>query len=458
MRYVLAILVLCIALNPVISQDVLKIESGAVLKTTGSAVVTLQDINLVNDGTINQLVGEGIFRFSGTANNTISGVNAPLFDILQIAKTGVAKLSLQQNIAIGSGITFTSGLIDLNNNNIFLQPAALLNGESETSRIMGSVGGFVEITNTLNVPSSDNPGNLGAIITSGINLGSTTIRRGHQSQANGSGTGNSIHRYYDISPANNTGLNATLRFQYFDAELNGLAENILMLWKSVNTTSWNNEGFTTRDGINNYVEKTGITDFSRWTLSSPGNPLPVTGFVLSGQWQNNVAKLNWKTETETNNDHFTIQRYYQAGQQQFTDVATVPTQHIGGNSTNTTSYDYFDAAVSSSYGSVFYRIRQTDINNRFTFSNTIRITPDGILLFIDKVYPTIVQSRLNIQVGNIPLDKITITIHDMAGKLIMQKTMSYQSQQVQLPMISSGMYHLKIQSGQWEYKSSFVKQ
>ncbi|MBL7723375.1 MAG: T9SS type A sorting domain-containing protein [Chitinophagaceae bacterium] len=458
MRYVLIILVLCIALNPVISQGVLKIESGAVLKTTGSAVVTLEDINLVNDGTINQLVGEGIFRFSGTANNTISGVNAPLFDILQIAKTGVAKLSLQQNIAIGSDITFISGLIDLNNNNIFLQPAASLNGESETSRIMGSVGGFVEITNTLNAPSSINAGNLGAIITSGINLGSTTIRRGHQSQTNGSGLGHSIHRYFDINPSNNSALNATLRFQYFDAELNGLAENILTMWKSENTSNWTSEGFTSRNGTINYVEKTGIPGFSRWTLSSPGNPLPVTGFALSGQWQNNGAKLNWKTETETNNDHFTIQRYYQTGQQQFADVATVPPQHIGGNSTNTTSYDYFDAAVSSSHGSVFYRIRQADIDNRFTFSNTIRITPGGMLLFIDKVYPTIVQSQLNIQVGNIPLDKITITIHDMAGKLIMQKTMSYQSQQVQLPVISSGMYHLKIQSGQWEYKSSFVKQ
>lgn len=458
MRYVLIILVLSMASKQVISQDVLRIEPGAVLKTTGGVVVTLQGINLVNDGTINQLAGEGTFRFSGTANNTISGANVPLFDIFQIAKTGVAKISLQQNIAIGSGITFTSGLIDLNNNNIFLQPAALLNGESETSRITGPAGGYVEITNTLNAPSSINAGNLGAIITSGTNLGSTTIRRGHQSQVNGSGAGNSIHRYYDISPANNTGLNASLRFQYFDAELNGLAENILMLWKSVNTTSWNNEGFTARDDINNYVEKTGIPGFSRWTLSSPGNPLPVTGFVLSGQWQNNGAKLKWKTESETNNHHFTIQRYYQTGQQQFTDVATVPTQHIGGNSTNTTSYDYFDAAVSPSHGSVFYRVLQADIDSRFTFSNTIRITPGGILSFVDKVYPTIVQSQLNIQVGNVPLDKITITIHDMAGKLIMQKTVSYQSQQLQLPVISSGIYHLKIQSGQWEYRSSIIKQ
>lgn len=434
----------------------LQITNDAEIKMTGAAILSLQDIDLINNGTFNQT--EGTVRFTGNSNTNISGTQSTRFFNLQIAKGTNNRLLLQRNINTGNQIEFVTGYFDLNAFNIQLDPSALLINENENSRITGTTGGYIEIINTLNAPSSVNPGNLGAIITSVANIGSTVMRRGHQSQVNGAGAGNSIHRYYDISPANNTGLNATFRFQYFDSELNSLAENTLTMWKSSNITSWTNENFTSRDLFTNYVEKTGIAGFSRWTLSSPGNPLPATGFVLSGQWQNNGVKLNWKTETETNNDHFSIQRYYQTGQQHFTDVATVPTQHIGGNSTHTTSYDYFDAAVSSLQGSVFYRIRQADIDNRFTFSNTIRITPDGMLLFIDKVYPTIVQSQLNIQVGNAPLDKITITIHDMAGKLIMQKTVSYQSQQVQLPVISSGMYHLKIQSGKWEYKSSLIKQ
>ena len=449
---------LLIAVLQASAQNTSKIQTGAVLKTTGGAIITLQDMNLENDGTINQAVGEGTFRFTGTGNNTISGTSISLFDILEIAKTGAAKISLLQNINIGSDINFTSGLIDLNGSNILLQPGALLNGESELSRITGTTGGYIEITNTLNAPSSTNPGNLGAIITSAANMGSTLIRRGHQSQTNAGGGGNSVHRYYDITPTTNTGLNATLRFQYFDAGLNGLTENTLLMWKSTNNTSWTNENFTSRNTIVNYVEKTGITGFSRWTLSTPGNALPVTGLVLSGQWQNNAAKLRWKTETEINNRHFNIQRYYQNGQQQFTDVSTVPTQHIGGNSINTSWYDYTDATASATQGSIFYRIQQVDIDTRFSFSNTIRISPDGVLLFIDKTYPTIVQSQLNIQVGNAPVNKMTITIHDMAGKLVMQKIVPYQSQPLSLPVISNGMYHLKIQSGTWEYKSSLIKE
>jgi Secretion system C-terminal sorting domain len=434
----------------------LHITNGAEIKMTGTAILSLQDIDLVNEGIFNQ--AEGTVHFSGNTNTNISGTQTTGFNILEVAKGINNRLLLQRNINADNQISFITGYLDLNGFNISLAPNALLIGEAESSRIVGATGGYIEIINTLNAPSAINPGNLGAILTSAVNMGSTIIRRGHQSQVNGAGGGNSVNRYFDITPANNTGLNATFRFKYFDTELNGLAENTLTMWKSNNTTSWTNENFTSRDLFTNYVEKTGVAGFSRWTLSSPGNALPITGLVLSGQWQNNAAKLRWKTETEINNHHFTVQRYYQNSQHQFSDVAIIPTKHSGGNSVSTTWYDYTDVTAAATQGSVFYRIQQVDINTRFSFSNTIRLSPNGVLLFIDKVYPTVVQSQLNIQIGNAPLNKITVTIHDMAGRLVLQKTVPYQSQQLALPAISNGMYHLKIQSGTWEYKSSFIKQ
>lgn len=434
----------------------LQITNGAEIKMTGTAILSLQDIDFVNDGIFDQAAGT--VHFSGNTNTTISGTQTIRFNILEVAKGTNNRLLLQRNINADNQISFITGYLDLNGFNISLAPTALLIGEMESSRITGTTGGYIEIINTLNAPSAINPGNLGATVTSAANMGSTVIRRGHQSQVNGAGAGNSIHRYYDITPATNTGLNATFRFKYFDTELNGLTENTLMLWKSINNTNWTNENFTTRDLFTNYVEKTGITGFSRWTLSSPGNALPVNGLVLNGQWQNNNARLRWKTETEINNHHFTVQRHYQNGQQQFSTVATVPTQHSGGSSVSTTWYDYTDATVSATQGYIYYRIRQVDVDSRFSFSNTIRLSPDGVLLFIDKTYPTKVQSQLNIQTGNAPLNKMTVTIHDMAGRLVLQKTVSYQSQQLPLPVISNGIYHLKIQSGTWEYKSSLIKQ
>jgi hypothetical protein len=161
-----------------INAQTLKITTGATLKTTGGAIITVENLHLDNDGTINQGAGDGTFRFSGNSNTNLSGTSIPIFDHLAMAKTN-AQLSLMTDITITSGVDFTSGLLDLNNHIITLQPTALLNSESETSRITGTLGGYIEITNTLNAPSSVNPGNLGAIITSSQNLGNTIIRRGH---------------------------------------------------------------------------------------------------------------------------------------------------------------------------------------------------------------------------------------------------------------------------------------
>jgi hypothetical protein len=262
-------ILLCLLSLPLlaISQNTVTITSGAIFVTTGGIVVTLQDMNLQTDGVLNQLPGSGTFRFSGSQNNTISGLTAPTFDMLEMAKTGSSKISLQRDINIGSSLKFTTGLLDLNNNNILLNPTASLTGETETSRLTGTNGGYIQITALLNAPNAVNTGNLGAIITSAQNLGSTIIRRGHAAQTDGGAPNFSIQRYYDITPTNNSNLNATLRINYFDAEMNGKVETNLSMWKSNDNTVWTSAGFSNRNTVSNFVEANNIAAFSRWTLS-----------------------------------------------------------------------------------------------------------------------------------------------------------------------------------------------
>ncbi|MBI2729621.1 MAG: T9SS type A sorting domain-containing protein [Sphingobacteriales bacterium] len=249
------------------AQGAVKINSGTYIFSGGNAIIVLQDINLSNDGTINQLTGNSSFKFTGIQNNTISGLSAPLFDILEMAKTGSAKISLQRGINIGSTLKFTSGLLDLNNNILILSSNGVVSGETETSWLTGATGGYIQIVSTLNAPSAANPGNLGAVITSTQNLGSTIIKRGHVSQTDLAIPGFSINRYYDISPATNTNLNATLRINYFDAELNGKTEAGLSMWKSTDKINWAYAGFSNRNAATNFVETNTIASFSRCTLS-----------------------------------------------------------------------------------------------------------------------------------------------------------------------------------------------
>ena len=237
------------------------ITPGAELYMSGNAQLTLQNIDLVNNGLFTP--GTGIVSFTGNTSSAISGTQPIQFYEMEINKSGSSSVLLQRMIGITQRISFTAGFLNLNNNNADLGTTGLLNGELETSRIIGSNGGQVLFSTTLNNPVSVNPANLGAIITCSQNLGSVTIKRGHQSQVNGNNSlGSSVLRYYDITPANNSGLNATLQFQYFDGELNGLDENTIVFWKSINTINWANVGFNSRNTTSNYVVKTGINSFS----------------------------------------------------------------------------------------------------------------------------------------------------------------------------------------------------
>jgi len=339
------------------------VQSGAVISTNGNVTITLQDIDLIIDGSINQQAGDGIWFFTGSGNNTISGGSSSFFDKLAIAKTGSAKIVLSKNITVVGSIDFNSGLIDLNNNNILLQSGAILNGESELSRITSSNGGYVEAINVLNAPSAVNPGNLGALITSSQNLGSTVVRRGHSSQTNSGGAGSSILRYYDILPANNTALNATLRINYLDAELNGLDESALVLYKSTDQLHWTNMGYTARDPSANYVEDSGIADFSRWTLSTMSNPLPVKLSSFAVECFNGSARITWTTAQEQNSSRFEVEKSTDGTQWQ-----TIGSLAAAGNSYLPRNYSYIDG--SSSPGAAFYRVAEFDIDGFATYSTT----------------------------------------------------------------------------------------
>ena len=389
-------------------QAQLYIQSGATFITTGAAIVTLQNTGLKNNGTVTQLPG-GKFFFAGSNTDTISGIaSATTFDSLQIAKTGTGKLVLQQPVLANAAVKFTSGNIDLAGNTLQLAPAALLLGESASSRIVDNAqGGYITITRTLDAPSAANPGNLGAILTSTQNLGSTVIRRGHNSQVNVVSTGSSINRYYDITPTNNTAVNAALRFSYFDAELNGLPEADLNLYKSSNNTNWTAIGYTTRDAAANYVEKTGITDFSRWTLSSFNNPLPLLFTSFQAGCAHGSIGLDWMTEQEKNVSHFEVHRSDDAvAWERIASVPFVSTTH---------RYGYTDI-----HNKGFYRIAVVDADGSKVYSDVAyaacQANESAVSLWPN---PAKEQVYIALTAGN--ASAMSVAVYDGKGAAVLQQ-------------------------------------
>ncbi len=226
------LLLLLSLLSAYIISAQLVITPGTQFSIAGNMQLTLQNTDLINNG--NFTTGNSIISFTGNASSSISGNQPIQFSEIEINKTNNSSVLLQRAIGVSQRIRFSSGFLNLNGFNADLGTTGHLDGEQENTRITGPNGGEVIFNVNLNSPTGSNPANLGMFISSGQNLGNVTIKRGHQSQVNGSGLGNSILRYYDIVPANNTNLNATLRFRYLDEELNGFNENSLVFFESPN--------------------------------------------------------------------------------------------------------------------------------------------------------------------------------------------------------------------------------
>ncbi|HET6769525.1 MAG TPA: hypothetical protein VFH08_19095, partial [Chitinophagaceae bacterium] len=275
MKSQLLILLILVSTHRLPAQ--LTITPGSQFAAVGNIQLTLQNTDLINNG--NFATGNSRTSFTGNVSSFISGSQPTQFFVVTVSKTNNTSVVLQQSIAVTERVLFSSGFLDLNSFNTDLGTTGRLENEQEASRIIGENGGQVLFATMLNAPAGANPGNLGAIISSTQNLGDVIIQRGHEAQVNGVGLASSILRYYDILPANNTDLNATLRLNYFDEELNNINENSLVLFKTDDGINWSNQQFTSRDANTNFVEKTGIGSFSRWTLSNDNNALPVR-FIL----------------------------------------------------------------------------------------------------------------------------------------------------------------------------------
>lgn len=435
------------------SQNTLKLTTGSLIHVGTAGVLTLDNMNLEIDGIISTAPGSSMIKLTGNTTTSILGSNAapPLFDVLQIEKSSGAQVNLQRNINIRTSINFIAGLLDLNGNNIFLTTNAVITGESPTSHITGT-GGYIEASQLLNSPVSQNPGNLGAIISSSQNPGLVIVRRGHQSQTNSAGNGHSILRYYEISAANNTGLNATMRFNYLDAELNGLSENSLVLWKNVNGNTWTNEGFTSRDAGINYVEKTGIASFSRWTLSSPGNPLPVEFTLFNTRCENGKVLLTWKTAQEINSSNFNIEKSPNGAN--WTVIGTIP---AAGSSNTERTYQFTDH---SPLPGGLYRIAQYDIDGKSKYSIVVNSSCNGTENM--KLWPNPAKVTVWLSIITNTGTPVQIKIYDSRGAIvhIQKATLATGSNQVAVPLnrLSNGIFELVVDFMNGKRKSlKFVK-
>jgi hypothetical protein len=121
------------------------------------------------------------------------------------------------------------------------------------------------------------------------------------------------------------------------------------------------------------IKRTGVTSgFSDWGIGGGiDNPLPIELLSFTAKYQDGIVLLNWATGSEINNDYFTLERSRDALNAEiigFVDGA--------GNSSRTLHYQFVDRDPLP--GISYYRLKQTDYDGSFEYSQWVAVQVDGI--------------------------------------------------------------------------------
>lgn len=165
------------------------------------------------------------------------------------------------------------------------------------------------------------------------------------------------------------------------------------------------------------------------------SPLPLSLLSFTGKTNlpGKTVTLNWSTTNERNVSHFEIE--YSRDGRNFFKVGEVSAKN--GDMNNSYSFLYRSA---NTEGSVFYRLKIIDIDNRFTYSNTIKLHFNGSMGLT--VYPNPMEKEVSVNVsGN---GQSNLYIINAAGFVIKRMRVTSQAFTINVESLGAGLYLFKL--------------
>ena len=145
------------------------------------------------------------------------------------------------------------------------------------------------------------------------------------------------------------------------------------------------------------------------TMSSSIALLPVELVSFDAKSINKNVLINWTTASEKNNDYFTIERTKDSRA-----FETITTTKGAGNSNTLLYYNATDESPMS--GTSYYRLKQTDYNGHFSYSNLVPLNIDSKTEF--NVYPNPSNGTTDIIVSlkGAGAKEILVVVYDLTGR------------------------------------------
>ncbi|MBK7855512.1 MAG: T9SS type A sorting domain-containing protein [Bacteroidetes bacterium] len=464
--------------NVLISNSAQITVKGDVQNNAGTVISNTGIIDLTGNWTNNS--GNSIFGLSnGTVvmngvNQIIQGTDQTVFNNLTL-QNGIK--TLEQSTTTGGAYVSPSGILncgnamlDLNSNTLtvnnqngtavtsttgYILSEDVSNNSKVTWRIatttgihtipFGNVGGTL-IPYTFNLVS----GNAGDVTVSTYSTAanntpypSLPVNVTHVRDAAGTdNSANTVDRFWQVDRTVD-GAFANYTFTYAPSEnaANGNINTRAQKW-NISNLGWDAALPAQINPTAQSVLVSNVNTSGTWAVALQANPLPVELISFSAQPVNNKTVLcKWSTASELNNSYFTVERSRNG--KDFEAVGIVQ-----GNGTTNIPYHYTFEDVKPFTGLSYYRLKQTDFNGDYSYSQieNVLITSKDLQYV---VYPNPNDGNFQIKFNAVENNESELILTDAAGRIVLKQKLTDVSglQSVSLLNAATGFYFLQIVKG-----------
>ncbi len=431
----------------------LDVANGANLTLTANAHLTIYD-EWVNAGNFSTNVGMVEFRTCVDTSRWSSTTNVNIFDV---------KVNNEKSLVISNGnmhildsLIFKDGIIFNGTNEIIFEDNTSWKWASDTSYVNGQVqktgnDAFVFPVgkeNDLQIIAISAPSNVTDHFTAEyFPVNPDSVLPAPYTRTLKDPTLNHVSgcEYWILDRTRgNSNVSVTLNWDINSCGVTNLGDLRVARWDGALWRDHGNGGTTGSLLTGTIITSAPVNSFSPFTLASSTNenPLPIELLSFDAQLNNRIVDLTWQTATEINNDYFTVEK----SKDGFVWIA-VAEQPGAGNSN--TFLNYNDVDLNPFIGVSYYKLKQTDYNGNYTYSNIVSINTSEEVI---SVYPNPVKDILIINNLN---ETHIIKVFAIDGRIIFKGN----SPTLNTSDWSNGIYELIIfkQNGEIAEKIKIVK-
>ncbi|MBK9255601.1 MAG: choice-of-anchor D domain-containing protein [Saprospiraceae bacterium] len=416
-----------------------------------------------NNGTINL---SGNLTGSGTITENTSGTNCQIFfsgtslqefnfsgtisNSINFTINNGNNVDLQTALNLPAALTLTNGRLRLNT--FDLTVAGTISGASATSYIQTNGTGKLLRTVTqspaVEYPvgnSTYNPASLQLSSTSSAQFGVRVLDAVYEDGLSGTPiTQKVVNRTWDVT-GTIPGNFLTLEVQWSTANEAVDFTRTACYLSHYEDMSWSGDVEGAATGTNPYTRsRNDIGTLSPFAVGSQG-VLPVEFLDFNVKASGRTSLLSFSTATEFNNDYFSIERSSDGR-----DFDMIGEIKGAGNSNREISYEFTDSKPSS--GINYYRIKQTDFDGKYSYSDikSIQFSSQKEI----SVSPGYTDGRLQISTES---ESYNIVVLNTSGQEVRRFRTLSQNQTISIEELKAGLYFLNIFSGDFRETVRIVK-